>query len=108
MDLLKNVGEELLHDPQFAPLILAPIEVLGVDSFGASQITIKTRIKTLPQEQWKVGRELRRRIKITFDNNNIEMPLSAHERLLRRTSKPFDVSSTIARNMAIERGKVFC
>jgi len=91
MDLLKNVGEELLHDPQFAPLILAPIEVLGVDSFGASQITIKTRIKTLPQEQWKVGRELRRRIKITFDNNNIEMPFPHMSVYFGEASKPFDV-----------------
>jgi small-conductance mechanosensitive channel len=32
------------------------------------------RIKTLPLKQWVVGRELRRRIKNTFDSRHIEMP----------------------------------
>lgn len=74
MKLLKQIGSELEAEPEFAPMILAPLEVLGVDDFGESQVTIKIRIKTLPQRQWTVGRELRRRIKNTFDSKNIEMP----------------------------------
>jgi moderate conductance mechanosensitive channel len=74
MELLKQIGAGLQSDPEFAPVILAPLEVLGVDNFGESQVTIKIRIKTLPLKQWAVGRELRRRIKNTFDSKNIEMP----------------------------------
>ena len=33
------------------PLILEPPEVLGIESFGESQVTIKTLVKTLPQRQ---------------------------------------------------------
>jgi small conductance mechanosensitive channel len=74
MDTLRSVGEDLQNDPEFAPLILEPLEVLGVDDFGDSQITIKVRIKTIPLKQWVVGRELRRRIKNTFDRKGIEIP----------------------------------
>jgi len=74
MDTLKSIGEELKSDPDFGPVILAPMEVLGVDDFGDSQVTIKARIKTIPLKQWMVGRELRRRIKNTFDSKGIEIP----------------------------------
>ncbi len=74
MDTLKTIGEELQNDPEFESAILEPLEVLGVDDFGNSQVTIKARIKTIPLKQWKVGREMRRRIKNTFDRKGIEIP----------------------------------
>lgn len=74
MELLRQIGGELQQDPKFSSAILAPIEVLGLESFGDSQVTIRTRIKTIPLQQWAVGRELRRRIKNSFDHHNIEIP----------------------------------
>lgn len=74
MDLLARIGEELSQDPAFAPSILAPLEIMGVDDFADSQVVIKMRIKTLPLRQWMVGRELRRRIKNAFDARNIGLP----------------------------------
>ena len=74
MDVLKEIGEKLQEDPAYRPLILDPLEILGVDDFADSQVTVKLRIKTLPLKQWTVGRELRRRIKNTFDAKNIEIP----------------------------------
>jgi len=91
MDLLEKTGQDLIDDPKFAPLILAPLEVLGVDSFDDSRITIKTRIKTLPLQQWTVGRELRRRIKNTFDSHNIEIPFPHMSLYFGEASKPFDL-----------------
>jgi len=35
-------------------------------------------VKTLPLKQWDVGRELRRRIKLRFDREDIETP-SPHQ-----------------------------
>ncbi|MFA5383234.1 MAG: mechanosensitive ion channel family protein [Eubacteriales bacterium] len=70
---LKKVGEELYNDPEYKPLILAPLEVLGVDSFSPTGVVIKLMVTTLPLQQWKVGRELRKRIKNTFDESGIEM-----------------------------------
>lgn len=73
-ELLKKIGEELFEDPQFEPLIMEPLEVLGLDNFGDSSIDIRVIMKTQPLKQWAVGRELRRRIKKAFDENGIEIP----------------------------------
>jgi len=92
MDVLKNIGEELHQDPAFNNLLKEPLEVLGVDEFGDSQVTIKIRIKTLPMKQWMVGRELRRRIKNTFDARGIEIPFPHVSVYFGAESKPFDLS----------------
>jgi small conductance mechanosensitive channel len=62
IDVLRQGGRELQQDPIFRPSILEPVEILGVDAFLDTKVTIKLRIKTLPQKQWEVGRELRRRL----------------------------------------------
>jgi small conductance mechanosensitive channel len=72
-EALKNIGEELYNNPEFKPLIVTPLEVLGIDGFSPTGIVIKLMITTLPLQQWKVGRELRKRIKNTFDELGIEM-----------------------------------
>ncbi len=72
--VLREIGDELRQDARLGPWILAPIDILGIENFGDSQILMKLRIKTLPLKQWEVGRELRRRIKIRFDKEGIEMP----------------------------------
>jgi small conductance mechanosensitive channel len=72
--VMTEVAEELRGDPRFGPSILAPIEVFGVDDFKASEVSIKARLKTVPMEQWNVGREYRRRLKKTFDARGIEIP----------------------------------
>ena len=65
------------------PLILEPPEVLGIESFGESQVTIKTLVKTLPQRQWEVARECRKRTKATFGKEGIEMPSPTRVHLTR-------------------------
>jgi small conductance mechanosensitive channel len=74
MAVLKEVGSDLRRDPDFAPDILDDLEIVGVDDLASSQVTIKVRIKTVPIKQWRVGRELRRRIKKAFDLHGIEIP----------------------------------
>lgn len=74
IQVMKNVYQDLVSDPAYAAKILEPIEVFGVDRYGASEIVIKARIKTRPIEQWNVGREYRRRLKYAFDREGIEIP----------------------------------
>ena len=81
--VLKDVGAELAGDPGFKDYILEPLEVLGVDAFLDAKVTIKIRIKTKPLKQWDVGRELRRRIMIALERNNIAMQPSPMQVLLR-------------------------
>lgn len=51
-------------------------EVLGVETVDAAAraVTIRTVIKTAPGEQWKVSRELRRRLVDAFEEEEIEAP----------------------------------
>ena len=74
IEVLYELGEELLKDAHYSELILEPLEVLGVDSFGDNAVVIKARITTKPAKQWIVGREFNRRIKKRFDELGIEMP----------------------------------
>ena len=74
MELIKQVGEKLLNDPDFKDDIISPVEVFGLDEFGDSAIVIKARITTKPIKQWRVGREFNRRLKMVFDEKNIEIP----------------------------------
>jgi small-conductance mechanosensitive channel len=74
IEVIRAVSRELMQDPAFADFILEPLEVLGVDAFKASEVTLRFRIKTLPLRQWEVGRELRRRIKKAFAAQGIQIP----------------------------------
>ena len=72
--VLRELGAELRGDPQWGPLLIDDPEVLGVESFGDSAVTIRMTAKTIPLKQWEVARELRRRIKKRFDAEGIEIP----------------------------------
>lgn len=49
-------------------------QVLGVMDMGDSQITIRAVARTLPLKHWEVERELKKRIKEAFDENDIGIP----------------------------------
>jgi small-conductance mechanosensitive channel len=71
---IKETADEVKADPAFGIYMLQPLEVLGVDDLGASQVTVKVRVKTAPLKQWDVGRELRRRLKKTLEARGIRVP----------------------------------
>ncbi len=72
--ILTEIAAQLRLDPAFGPAILADLDVMGVDRLGPNGVTIKARIKTLPQKQWMIGREMNRRIRMKFQSENIEIP----------------------------------
>ena len=47
---------------------------MGLDSFGASSVNIRVRLKTVPMKQWAVRREFQRRMKGVFEERGIEIP----------------------------------
>jgi moderate conductance mechanosensitive channel len=72
--ILRDVGAEMQKDPYFGPFILEPVEILGVDAFADWSVHLKLRVKTVPQRQWDVGRELRKRIRKALDMNGVRVP----------------------------------
>lgn len=71
MDLMRKVDDSMRTDPEFAPLILEPIEIVGVDRFAEQGVMVKARLKTQPSRQWPVGREFNRRLKALADANGV-------------------------------------
>ena len=106
VDVLRDVGVDLRADSDFGQHILDALEVLGVDDFADSAVTIKIRIKTRPLKQWMIGRELRRRIKKTFDAQGIEIPFPHVSLYMGEASNPFltrTVSATEEAELAAMR-----
>jgi small-conductance mechanosensitive channel len=74
MEVMRQVDDELRHDPEFQDDILEPLEILGLDRFGESAVVIQARTTTKPIKQWRIAREFKRRLKIQFDKQGIEIP----------------------------------
>lgn len=72
IQLLQQVGEELRHDPKFAGDIVGDIQVPGIDRVGSGEAEYLMLVKTRPNTQYAVSRELRRRIKERFEKNKIQ------------------------------------
>ncbi|HEY0836180.1 MAG TPA: mechanosensitive ion channel domain-containing protein [Azospirillum sp.] len=72
--VLKEIGAAIQADPLFAPDILEPLEVMGVDRLADSGIVLKARFKTRPLKQWNVGREFNKRLKNRFGELGISIP----------------------------------
>ncbi|HKR83712.1 MAG TPA: mechanosensitive ion channel family protein [Terriglobales bacterium] len=70
--LLVEVGEAVRHDPAFSDDVVSDIQVPGIDRIGNGEAEYLMLIKTRPNKQWAVSRELRRRIKECFEKNNVQ------------------------------------
>jgi len=87
VDVVRALGAELQDDPEFREFILAPIEIIGVDSFGHDAVVLQARFKTKPLRQWAVGREFNRRLKKRFDDLRIALSFPQSVVILPAASK---------------------
>ena len=72
--VLEELGEEFRKTSEVRRDILAPLEILGLNSFDDSAVIIRARFKTNPIKQWAVGRAFNQEIKRKFDELGIEIP----------------------------------
>jgi small conductance mechanosensitive channel len=104
VEIMKGVAETLRKDPRFGPSILEEIEIFGVDDFRESDVTIKARLKTVPIQQWTVGREYRRRLKKAFDAHGIEIPFPHRSFYMGAASGPLEVMVRTASTAPSDHG----
>ena len=76
-EVMRRVAEEMRDEPRYGEMMLEPIEIFGVDNFTDATMLIKARFKTVPLQQYTVGREYRRRLKKAFDAAGINRPAAA-------------------------------
>ena len=76
MALINKAGKEMAEESPWKEYIIKPIQVAGPgpNKFGDSGIEIKVLGETKPLKQWDTLKEFRRRIKIAFDREGIEIP----------------------------------
>ena len=72
VNLLQQIGNDIRHDPAFADDIVADVQVPGIDRIGNGEAEYLVIIKTRPNKQYAVSREMRRRIKDCFEKNGIK------------------------------------
>jgi len=67
MEVMREVGTELRHDPHFGPKIIGDMEMAGVDKLDNATVVLRCRFKVLPLEQWDIRREYLLRFKKAYD-----------------------------------------
>ena len=71
---LEKVVTNFRSDHEWSPALVDGPRVLGVESLSLDGIVIRLQVRTILNRKEEVGRELRRRIKIAFEE--MEIPLS--------------------------------
>lgn len=67
---MREAFDRLMEGPKGA-VVLEPLDIWGVVSFSAAGVVMKARIKTLPGEQWGIGRLYNEFVKTVFDERGI-------------------------------------
>ncbi|KTT48795.1 mechanosensitive ion channel protein MscS [Pseudomonas oryzihabitans] len=70
---LKDIGAELRADDAFKDLILADLEIWGVDAVDGAMVTLAGQMRCIDKGRWGVQRELNRRILERFRERGIEI-----------------------------------
>ncbi len=71
LQVLETIGKQL-HESH--PDVLEPTAVKGLQTFGESELTLRTVTKVKPGRHLQAERDLRKMIKETFDREGIEIP----------------------------------
>ena len=69
--VIKQVGKELAADPEFAPNIIEPLKMQGVEQFGEFAIQLRMKMMTRPGEQFVIRRRAYAMLKTAFDESGI-------------------------------------
>lgn len=75
--LLAKVGSEMYHDASLKDVLVSEPEVPGIERVSGHEMEFLMTAKVTPGSQWRVSREMRRRIKQCFDKEGVRMPVPA-------------------------------
>jgi small conductance mechanosensitive channel len=81
--VLREAADEFAVDPEYADDFMDPPKVLGVEQLTADGAVLRTTVKTSNEAQWRVGRELRRRLTEALERAGIAAQLTAARMYIR-------------------------
>jgi small-conductance mechanosensitive channel len=71
--VLTEIAAEMRQDPEFAPLMLGDLKLLGVDAVKSTGVTIAAEIPCTSGGRWRVQREFNRRLQKRFQELGIAL-----------------------------------
>jgi small conductance mechanosensitive channel len=71
---MQEVADGMYAEEQWAAVLLAEPESLGVEQITAEGVVLRLVVRTTNAEQWRVGRELRMRLKERFVAEGVRTP----------------------------------
>jgi small conductance mechanosensitive channel len=87
-EVLRAAAATLSDDPQYAADLLEAPEVLGVEQITIDGAVVRTTVRTASAAQWRVARELRRRLTDALESAGIAQHLTANRRFVRPQTPP--------------------
>ena len=88
--VVRDEAAQFSADRDWAAQLDGPLEVPGIESLGDTAVVIRTLIRTQPGSQWNAAREFRRRLKIRFDREKIEIPFPQRKVYVQVEDSPPD------------------
>ena len=73
-NLLREAALQIYTEPGFHELMVGEPEVHGIERITGQDVEYLLTVKVQPNQQYRVGRELRRKIKECFEKNGVKMP----------------------------------
>lgn len=69
--LIRQIGQQLAEDPEFAPQIIEPLKMQGVEQYGDFGIQLRMKMMTRPGQQFTIRRRALAMIKKAFEENGL-------------------------------------
>lgn len=85
--LIKNLGQELLKDPEIGDMFLEPLKSQGVMSMEDSAMIIRVKFMTRPGKQFQIRKKVYAEIRNLFEREGIRF---AHREVTVRLAEPDD------------------
>ncbi len=79
LQVLESAANTMRNDPSWSQALVDGPRILGLQTYDQHSSTVRIQVRTAPSRQDDVARELRRRIQLEFQRQNI--PLSSVQRL---------------------------
>ncbi|MBK8987781.1 MAG: mechanosensitive ion channel family protein [Chloroflexi bacterium] len=79
LSVLQAIGDGLAADAEMALLLRERPQVTGVEGLEDWAVRLRLMVKTAPNQHWAVQRELRRRIRLEFAAQGIDLAFPRHE-----------------------------
>ena len=99
--LIKQIGKDLATNEEFAPQILEPLKMQGVEEFGDYAVTIRMKMMTKPGQQFTIRRRAYAMIKEAFEANGIRFA----QPTVQVAGGPGEATAVAAVRQSLELGK---